>query len=122
MNDLSQILFPAISFLGAACLVLLVSFDYRAIQKEVVRLFAHASEYSTEKIQFELRQARYLRNALISFHLSSVCFVLSAPVSGAKLLGRLHASFLVTLFWVVGFGCMIYGIINLLNKLGNEHS
>ena len=116
MNDLSLTLFPTISFFGTACLVFLVSFNYRVVQKEIAQLFAQTPERSRGKLQFALRQARYLRNALISFHLSSVCFVLSAPASGAQLLGWLNASLLVTLLWVVGFGCIVYGIINLLSQ------
>ena len=122
MNDLSLTLFPTISFFGTACLVFIVSFNYRDVQKEIAQLFAHTPEHSRGKLQFALRQARYLRNALISFHLSSVCFVLSAPASGAQLFDGSIASFLVTLLLVVGFGCMVYGIINLLNKLEHESS
>lgn len=122
MNDLGLIVFPTIVFFGTVCLVFLVSFDYQVAQKEIAQLFAHTPEYSRDKLQFALRQALHVRNALISFHLSSICFVLSVPAASASFWGWLTPSFLVTLLWVVGFGCIVYGIGNLLNKLGNEHS
>lgn len=119
MNDLSLILFSTISFFGTACLVLIISYDYRIVHKEIAQLFSHTPEYSRGKLQVVLRQALNLRNALISFHLSSICFVLSVPAASVNFL-KLNPLFLVYLLSVAGFGCMVYGIINLLKKLGHE--
>ncbi len=112
-------LFPTISFFSAACLVLIVSYDYRTVRKEIVQLFSHTSEHSQGKLEFVLRQAAELKNALISFHLSSVCFILAVPAASSNFFG-LDPVLLVTLLCVVGFGCMVYGTVSLLKRLGHE--
>lgn len=119
MTAMSPILFPIISLFGTAFLVFIVSYDYRIVQKEIAQLFAHTTEYSRGKLQLALRQALDLRNALIGFHLSSICFFLSVPAVSADFFG-VNPVLLVTFLCLLGFGCMVYGIINLLERLGHE--
>lgn len=116
---MNSILFLAFSLVGATTLVAIVSIDYRSERKEIVRLLAGAGEETRTNMTIALRQARYLRNALVSFHFSAVCFVLTVPAENLKLSqGWPDSLYLVAVLLLLGFGSVIFGIINLLNKLG----
>ncbi len=119
MNSLISILFPMISLFAAMCLVLIVSYDYKSVQSEILKHLAESHERAKYHMKRELQQARYLRNALVGFHLAAVSFILSVSVAQNKMLRQVAHAVVEPTLWLVGFGCIIYGIINLLNRM--EH-